>query len=235
MLTGGLGLALLIVPMRVRIPRAGSFAMLASLAMFTIVLWNDGTVSRLEGGALVALALGLLIVLYRRSPVFHREAGERGDDAAETASGAMKPAVLLGLGIAVMVLGAELVVHGSRTLLATAGLSEVFLGMTVVGLGESLEETARMVSPARRGHPEVAWGNVVGTTVILLTLNLGLIALVSPITAAPLVLRFHVPYLVACTVLVAAALLRARTLGRPMGFVLVAFYLVYLAVNIAYR
>jgi len=63
--------------------------------------------------------------------------------------------------------------------------------MTVVALGESLEETARMVVPPRRGHPEIAWGNVVGTVIVLLALNLGLIALARPLTADPLVLRLH--------------------------------------------
>lgn len=61
--------------------------------------------------------------------------------------------------------------------------------MTVVAIGESLEETARMVAPARRGHPDLALGNVVGTIVILLALNLGLIAPVRPLTVDPLVLR----------------------------------------------
>jgi Ca2+/Na+ antiporter len=45
-------------------------------------------------------------------------------------------------------------------------LFRVFLGMTVIALGESLEETARMVAPARHGHPEFAWGNVVDTIII---------------------------------------------------------------------
>src|SRR4029453_15374007 len=37
---------------------------------------------------------------------------------------------------------------------------------------QSVEETARMVTPARRGHPELAWGNVVGKVILLLGLNL---------------------------------------------------------------
>ena len=102
--------------------------------------------------------------------------------------------------------------------------SEVFLGMTVIALGESLEETARMVAPARRGHPELAWGNVVGTVIIFLTLNLGLIALIRPLTSDPLVLRLHAPYLIGCTLLVTIALLWAKKLGRAMGALLVALY-----------
>jgi Ca2+/Na+ antiporter len=53
------------------------------------------------------------------------------------------------------------------------------------------------------------------------------------VTADPLVLRFHAPYLVACVLLVAVALLCARRLDRSAGLALVALYGIYLAVNVS--
>jgi cation:H+ antiporter len=229
MLTGGLGAALLLVPMAVRLPREGGLAMLASIVAFAVALWNDGTVSRVEGAVLVLVAVCLLMWLYRRSPVFRRPAVD--DDGG---SSRLRAVSLLVFGAAVLIVGAELLVHGVRALLGAVVLSETFLGMVVVGMGESLEETARMVTPARRGHPELAWGNVVGTTIVLLTFNLGVIALVRPITTDPLVLRLHAPYLIGCTIVVASTLLWARVLGRAMGTLLVALFLLYLALNITH-
>lgn len=235
LLTGALGLALLLVPMAVRIPRAGPIAMLAILTLFTGAVLAGRTVSRPEGGLLVAVAIGLIIWLYRRSPVFRGRA-DQGDKPHQLdgSPGVVRTLGLLVAGTGVMVLGAELVVSGVRTLLSATMLSETFLGMAVIGISESLEETARMIAPARRGHPELAWGNVVGTVVVLLGLNLGLIALIRPLTADPLVLRFHAPFLIGCTVIVAVALLMARRLGRGMGAFLIALCGVYLAVNLAY-
>lgn len=231
MLTGGLGVALLLAPMEVRIPKQGGLAMIASVLLFAVLLWNDGMVSRAEGSLLVVAAGGLMAWLYRTAPVFVA----RGEDERPELEKRSRTAVLalLAAGVAVMLIGAELIVQGARNLLASVRLSETFLGMAVVGMGESLEETARMVTPARLGHPELAWGNVVGTVVVLLTLNLGVIALVSPVTADPLVLRFHTPYLVACTVVVAVALLSRRSLGRWMGAALVAAYGLYLGLNVS--
>lgn len=226
LLTAALGLALLIAPMAVRIPREGPVAMMLSLVLFALVLWNDGAVSRVEGVLLVVAALGLMFWLYRRSPVFHGDAED-----GRPASG-VKITGLLVVGAAVMVVGAELLVHGARTLLTVAGLSETFLGMVVVGMGESLEEAARMTAPARRGHPELAWGNVVGTTVVLLTFNLGVLALIRPLIADPLVLRLHAPYLVVCTLLVAGALLLLPRFGRGAGVVLVVLFAGYLGLNL---
>jgi cation:H+ antiporter len=128
--------------------------------------------------------------------------------------------------------GGKLVVEGAERLIGTLGISETVFGMTVVAIGESLEETARMVTPARRGHPELAWGNVVGTVVILLGANLGVIALVQPLRVDPLVLRFHVLYLVGCTLVVAVAMALAHRLGRRMGALLLLLYVAYLVLNL---
>jgi cation:H+ antiporter len=229
MLTAGLGVALLLVPMVVNIPRAGGVAMLLCLVPFALVLWNDGTVSRLEGAILVVVAFGLMVWLYTCSPIFLPAApveAQAGLPSWPTALG------LLVLGVVVIGIGAELVVQGAKLVLSAWRMSEVFLGMTVIALGESLEETTRMVVPARRGHPELAWGNVVGTIIIFLAFNLGVIALIQPLTADPLVLRFHAPYLLGCTILVAAALLWAKNLGRGTGALLVGLYLLYLVINL---
>lgn len=63
-------------------------------------------------------------------------------------------------------------------------------------------------------------------------MNLGVVALVQPLVADPLVVRLHAPYLVGCILLVGGALLVAQELGRRMGALLVALYLVYVALNL---
>jgi cation:H+ antiporter len=231
MLTGGLGVALLLTPMEVRIPKQGGLAMVVSALLFAVLLGNDGTVSRTEGALLVVAAGGLMTWLYRTAPVFMAHGEDEGPVQKQRSRAAVLG--LLAVGVAVMLIGAELIVQGARNLLASVRLSETFLGMAVVGMGESLEETARTVTPARRGHPELAWGNIVGTVVVLLTLNLGIIAMVNPVTADPLVLRFHAPYLVACTIAVALALLSRPRLGRWMGAALVSAYALYLGFNVS--
>lgn len=81
LLTAALGVTLLLVPMTIRIPRAAGWAMLVSAGAFALVIW-DGDVTRLEGAELLGLAVGLLIWLYRASPVF-LQAERDGDDEAK--------------------------------------------------------------------------------------------------------------------------------------------------------
>lgn len=230
LLTAALGISLLLVPMEIRIPRSGAGAMVVIAGAFSLALW-DGDITRVEGVLLLLVAIVLLIWLYRTSPVF-LSAESADNDATPVRPSRMKAVGLLVGGVAILVVGAECLVRGAGVLVNVARLSETFLGMVVVAMGASLEETARMVPAARRGHPELAWGNVVGTVVILLGVNIGIIALVRPLVADPVVVRFHLPYLCACTVLVASALLLARKLGRTMGLVLVGLYVLYLALNI---
>lgn len=205
--------------------------MLISAGAFALVIW-DGDVTRPEGAGLLLLAIGLLIWFYRTSPVF-LQAERDGDDNAEgPASSRVKAFGLLVAGVASLLVGAEGIVRGVTSLMSSVRVSETFLGMVVLGIGESLEEAARMVPAARRGHPELAWGNVVGTVVILLGIDLGAFALVQPLVADPLVVRLHAPYLVGCILLVGGTLLVATDLGWRMGSLLVALYLVYVALNL---
>jgi cation:H+ antiporter len=225
MLLGGFGAALLIVPMEVQIPRHGIFAMLASLVPFGWVLLNDGRVNPLEGLVLV-LACGVLLAwLYRVSPILLTARSQKPLSR-------LRPLLLIVAGTIGLLIGAELIVRGATGIIHGFGISETFLGMTIVAIGESLEETARMVAPARRGRYDIALGNVVGTTVILLTLNLGLIALINPIIVDPWVLKFHVPFLIACVLLVAALLMTTKRLGRIAGVALILLYVIYLVVNL---
>jgi cation:H+ antiporter len=142
--------------------------------------------------------------------------------------------LLVGLGTVGLLIGAEMIVYGATGIIQGFGVSETFFGMTIVAIGESLEETARMVVPARRGRHDVALGNVVGSTVIFLTLNLGLIALIRPITVDPWVLKFHVPYLIGSVFFVGVLLLTLKRLGRLVGTTLILLYILYLGVNVKY-
>jgi cation:H+ antiporter len=183
MILGGFGTALLIVPMEVKIPRAGVLAMPAGLIPFGWVLFNDGSVSRLEGILLLIVCGALMVWLYRASPVLLAARSVREiEQPVEEFPSRRRALLMLAAGTVGLLVGAELVVAGASGIIEGFGVSETFFGMTVVAIGESLEETVRMVSPARRGRSDIALGNVVGTTIIFLTLNLGLIALVRPIS-----------------------------------------------------
>jgi cation:H+ antiporter len=171
--------------------------------------------------------------LYRTSPVLlTARSHDEAEVAMEKPPSRLPALVLVVAGSVGLIIGGELLVRGAAGIIQRFDISETFFGMTVVAIGESLEETARMVSPARRGHFDVALANVVGTTIILLTVNLGLIALLRPILVDPWVLKFHTPFLIGCVLLVGALLAMTKRLTRWMGAMLILLYALYVGINL---
>jgi len=133
-----------------------------------------------------------------------------------------------------MGVGAELLASAAQKALAATHLSQTIVGAIVVAVALSLEEGLIEVLPAWRGTPEIAVGNVLGTTAFLLTGSLGVVALAFPIHVQPQMTTFQVPALLGAVALATWALTRPAT-GRREGALLISYYVVYLAGSLFLR
>ena len=97
-----------------------------------------------------------------------------------------------------------------------------------------IEEVFRQAVPAREGRPEVSAGNLVGTLLYFLWFKMGLISLLLPVRADPLVVRLDWPYLVGVTWLATLFFARGRV-GRLEGALLVVLYGVYVVLHTVLR
>jgi cation:H+ antiporter len=84
-------------------------------------------------------------------------------------------------GLLALFFGGKLLVSQAVILAKLAGLSESFIGLTVVAIGTSLPELFTSVMAARRGHVDIAIGNVVGSNIFNIFWILGLTSLIAPI------------------------------------------------------
>jgi Ca2+/Na+ antiporter len=84
-------------------------------------------------------------------------------------------------GLVALTIGAELLIRGSTALARRMGVSELLIGLTLVGFGTSTPELVASVQAALVGSPGVAVGNVVGSNLANILLILGLSALIAPI------------------------------------------------------
>jgi cation:H+ antiporter len=106
------------------------------------------------------------------------------------------------LGLAALVLGAELLVRGASRLALSFGISSLVVGLTVVAFGTSAPELAVSTQSALSGQVDIAIGNVVGSNIFNLAGVLGTSALVAP-AGLPVnggVLSFDLPVMVAVAV-----------------------------------
>ncbi|MGH2704749.1 MAG: sodium:calcium antiporter [Actinomycetota bacterium] len=228
LVTVALGVAALLFPFSVRTPSYFLLAMAGSAGAAGLVLL-DGRLGRVEAAFLVALFAGLLVGTRRHLPGMGEPVeGTNAEPAGSTLVRTRTRFVLtVGTSLLMMAIGAELLAEGAHRAVAASHQSETFIGMVVVAVALSLEEGLLEVLPTYRGVPEIAVGNVIGTTVFLLTASLGVVGVVHPLRVRPEVVTFHVPAMLGAVALCTWALTRNRT-GRREGAVLVAYYVAYL-------
>jgi len=218
LVTIGVGLAAVVAPFSVRTPRPMLLAV-AAATVLPVGLLADGLLSRIDGVLLVVAFVPLVAVVALSA----RRAGQAPEPDA------VRPRRLwlrLLVGLVGLVVGAEVLVFGTRGIVDGLGVSETVFGLLVVAAAVSFEEVVLEMLPAHRGHPEISVGNALGTLLFLLTGSLGVIALVRPIAVPESVRSFHAPVLVLVVAIFVGLLLRGR-LGRPEGAVLIATYGAY--------
>lgn len=134
--------------------------------------------------------------------------------------------LLFGLGLALLVGGADLLVRGAARLAVAAGVSSLVVGLTVVALGTSSPELAVTVAANFRGEPDLAVGNVVGSNIMNILLILGVSAAVAPLVVKRRLIRLDLPILIGVSALVMFLALDGA-IGRFAGVVLLSTGAVY--------
>ncbi|MCJ7420501.1 calcium/sodium antiporter [Sphingomicrobium astaxanthinifaciens] len=139
--------------------------------------------------------------------------------------------LLLG-GLALLIVGGDLLVRGAVRIAERMGLSPMLIGLTIVGMGTSMPELAASVQAALAGSPGIALGNIVGSNIANSLLILGVAAAVSPFVVPRGVLWRDggMGALAALALLVAG---HVAGLSRPVGLALVLAMIGY--VLLAYR
>ncbi len=128
--------------------------------------------------------------------------------------------LLIVAGLVILTFGAEALIRGAAGLARRLGLSELLIGLTLVGFGTSTPELVSSIEAAQSGSPGIALGNVVGSNIANILLILGLSAAIAPIAVEPKSFRRDMPAVLGATVLAAAvALTGAITRLAGTGFI----------------
>jgi len=217
-----------------RIVRLDVPLVIASTALVW-VLALDGRIGRGDGvvlaGAVLAYTTWLVVASRREERVTSDEFDVAFHVDAAGARRAWPRSVLLVLvGLALLVVGADRLVTGAVEIAAALGVSDLVIGLTVVAAGTSLPELATSVVAARRGQRDIAVGNVIGSNLFNLLAVLGGAALVAPsgLTVSRAVLAFDLPVAFIVVVIALPALAFGLTVERWEGWLLLGGYAAYL-------
>lgn len=139
---------------------------------------------------------------------------------------------ILLVGFLFLVKGADWFVEGAAGIARFFGMSERFIGLTIVAFGTSLPELVTSVAAARKGNAGIAIGNIVGSNIFNILFVIGITALICNV---PFESKFLIDTAIA---IFSGALLwlgtyKHKELRKPCGIVMLvcyAAYFVYLCV-----
>ena len=134
-------------------------------------------------------------------------------------------------GLILLFISGEALVRGSVSVARKLNISELVIGLTLVGFGTSVPELVTSLQAVERGAVGIAIGNVVGSNIANIFLVLATAAIIAPIVVHPNVLARDGVFMIAVT-LILCALLWFDQFGRVAGFLLLALLIAYLAFSL---
>lgn len=218
------GLSALVWPIRVigATLRRDTAVMMAA-ALVLVPIFYLGQVGRLSGALLVAGLAGYLVWAYLKPGVAVIE-----EEGVPAPSSLLVSALWVAGGLVALMLGARFLVDGAVAIARGYGISEAFIGLSIVAVGTSLPELATSLIAALRRQSEIAIGNIVGSNIFNLLGILGVTALITPIPVASRFLSFDLPVLIAVSLVLCVLLVTRPVIGRGVGVAMLVGYAAYI-------
>ena len=185
-----------------------------------LALGWDATITLIDGLIMLlvfAAYLGYMLYMAKKG-------GEEGEEIRDM--NLWQALLYTVIGLVLIVWGADVAVDAATSLARIFGLSERFIGLTVVALGTSLPELVTSVTAARKGNADIAIGNIVGSNIFNILFVVGLSAMIVPVPFTP---NFRIDTIVAIAagVMLLLCSLRQKKLVRWHGIAMLLGYGIY--------
>ncbi|MCS3904202.1 cation:H+ antiporter [Methylohalomonas lacus] len=200
------------------------------------LLLLDLDLTRADGliliGALVAV-MAAIIYIARRVAVSGDDDPliAESDQEYRAEMAPLRAAVYLGIGLLLLLGGAELLVRGAVFIAAAFGISDLVIGLTIIAVGTSLPELAASIASIMKREADIAIGNIIGSNMFNMLAVLGVPALLNPDAFQVSVIARDFPVMVGLSVLMGLMLFTRQRgrIGRPEGLLLLACFIAYQA------
>ena len=221
-----IGISAILIPLAVhKTTVRKEIPIMIGVSLLLIALSLDNGISQWEGGVLIA---GLFAFTY----YLYRSAKKQRDNDSENESIPIKKNFLvkslgfIGLGIALLWIGAILTVDNAVIIAQTFGISERIIGLTVIAIGTSLPELITSIMAIRKGHHDIGIGTIIGSNIYNVLMIVGVGAAIGGIIVVP---QVFIDYGVMIAFsLVLLIVMKTGIIKRPMGIGLVGGFAAYL-------
>lgn len=190
--------------------------------VYSSFVLGSPTISSKEG---VVFVLAFFVYV---SYVLRKKKLQDGNNLKATKQQAAQAFVIFFFGIFLVLVSSSFVVDYAVRISEASGLSKSLIGGTIIALGTTLPELSVAIASMRKRRHELALGNVLGSTVINMTLVLGVGALINTIViGAPTSFLMILLFAIFSNLLVFYFLLIRKEIGQAAGAFLLALYVLY--------
>ena len=186
------------------------------LVTFVLILLGiNTTISRLDGIIMWLFFLGYLYYIYKMSK----------NQMEETEIKQTNP-LFIPLGLICLMMGSNFAVDAATNIAISLGVSQRFIGLTIVALGTSLPELVTSVTAAKKGNADIAIGNIIGSNIFNILFVVGSSALITPVPFEPnFIIDSFVAILIGLVLYICTK--KTRVLDKKAGILLLITYSIY--------
>ena len=190
------------------------------VTILLLVLGLDKTIGLIDGIILIIAFIAYLTYLF----IMAKNNKEEQPEAKQMAI--WKAILLTIIGLALIILGSNVTVDAATAIAKAFGVSERFIGLTIVALGTSLPELFTSVSGARKHNADIAIGNIVGSNIFNILFVVGISSIIIPVPFASNFIFDTIVAIIAAALLLICCL-KTKSLKRPAGILMLICYAAY--------
>ncbi len=233
-----LAMGMIVAPAAIRVDSkilksAGIF--LVSIDIVAFILAFNGIINRWEGLFLIVLLVGYFgAVIISEKRKRNGATPERIEsEIMEHVKGTLLSQIVKFIaGVTGVIIASRFLVDSSVWLAVFFNVPQVIIGLTLVAIGTSLPEIATCIVASRKGHGDLAFGDIIGADILNILWIVGAASLTRPIKVAPRIIYFAFPSMI---VVVLTMLLFARhkyRLTKFKGVILIFMYIIYISLTL---
>lgn len=196
---------------------------------------KDYLINRFEG---IIFVLILIIFTYFLIEKSRRETRDKlrekmGIDPDEeipdiSGKNLLKEIIIFVIGCIGLFFGAQWFVDGASNIASELGVSDRFIGLTIVSLGTSLPELVASGMAALKKNTEMAMGNLLGSNIFNILSILGFTSIVTDIDVSETIVSQDIYWMFAATIIVLPMMITRRRISKSEGFIMLLFYAGYM-------
>lgn len=233
-----LGIAAIIRPIKAKdntvrkeLPITLLISTLLAVLMLDIKLGNSPINQITRSDAIVIILFFSVFLYYLINLALKKK--EEKEEVEKPKYKMLKSLLFVGLGLAGIIYGSDLVVKHATIIATTLGISERVISLTIIAFGTSLPELVTTIVSAKKGEQDILLGNIIGSNIFNICVVLGIpVAIFGTITPSSFS-TFDIIALVGSSLLLFIFSLSKRTINRVEGaFMFLAFVIYYVLVFI---